>query len=78
MAAAISRADARAPQPGAVVDRDARLAARAGMRGAVQRGLFDRRAEREAEQENQAAVVPNTQAQIEGAPEPVLLLFVTS
>jgi hypothetical protein len=83
----------RAAQPGALpdgCDRDARLAARARTRRAVQRGLFDRRALCEAEDaEAEAAETcaaggdwcrAGTSGDVPPAdtPQPVLILFVTS
>jgi superfamily II DNA or RNA helicase len=71
-------------------DRDARLAARVRARRAVQRGLFDRRALREAEETEAEATetcVIGGDGRSDGAltnvalidtPQPVLLLFVTS
>jgi hypothetical protein len=60
-------------------DRDALLADRLMDRRAIQRGLFDRRAEREADAAEPAMAVD---AAAPGAalppPEPLLLLFVTS
>jgi hypothetical protein len=91
LAAAIQQGDMHPEQGGQELDRDARLAARARARRAVQRGLFDRRAEREAEQVEVEAAGPSGQTadrrapggNIEDvtagqAPQPVLLLFVTS
>jgi superfamily II DNA or RNA helicase len=91
LAAAIRQRDAQPEQGGQELDRDARLAAGARARRAVQRGLFDRRAEREAEQVEVEAAGQSGQTadrrapggNIEDvtagqAPQPVLLLFVTS
>jgi hypothetical protein len=61
--------------------REARLAARAGARRAVQRGLFDRRAEREAETSEAEGRFDAETAPREAPPhraQPVLLLFLTS
>ena len=74
MAAAIP---ARAAHGSDGSDRDRRLAVRARTRRAVQRGLFDRRAEREADQSEAATVDASASAAAE-PPQPVLLLFVTS
>ena len=59
-------------------DRDRRIAARALARTAVQRGLFDRRAEREAEGYEAEAATPASSSAATQPPQPVLLLFVTS
>jgi hypothetical protein len=77
MASAIPPRGAQAAKAGDGFDRDRRLAARAQERRAVQRGLFDRRAEREAEvpDADAAGLSNNVAGQ---APQPVLLLFVTS
>jgi superfamily II DNA/RNA helicase len=58
-------------------DRDRRLAARARTRRAVQRGLFDRRAERDADQA-EAETARASDSATGQPPQPVLLLFVTS
>ena len=58
------------------IGRDARLAARARTRLVVQRGLFERRAEREAEETEAEAAGPSDDA-ISQPPQLVLLLFVT-
>jgi len=61
--------------------REARLAARRGARRAVQRGLFDRRAEREADTDEAEGRFGAEAAPREAPPQkaqPVLLLFVTS
>ncbi len=78
MAAAIA---ARHPEPartGRGAARDELLIARARARRAVQRGLFDRRAERDADEDEapEAAVALDSAAT--QPPQPVLLLFVTS
>ncbi len=78
MAAAIA---ARHPEPartGRGAARDELLIARAQARRAVQRGLFDRRAERDADEDEapEAAVALDSAAT--QPPQPVLLLFVTS
>jgi hypothetical protein len=97
MAALVPRMAASIPPPPAqpavdptVFDRDARLEARLLTRRAVQRGLFDRRAVREAEEAEADAVSTGVGAGarhetggVSGidaghAPQPVLLLFVTS
>ena len=77
MASAITPRGAQAEQAADGFHRDRRLAARARDRRVVQRGLFDRRAEREAEESDadDAGLSNNATAQ---APQPVLLLFVTS
>ncbi len=61
--------------------REARLVARRGARRAVQRGLFDRRAEREADTDEAEGRFGAEAAPREAPPQkaqPVLLLFVTS
>jgi hypothetical protein len=58
------------------IGRDACLAARARTRRLVQRGLFERSAEREAEEIEAEAAGPSDDA-ISQPPQPVLLLFVT-
>jgi hypothetical protein len=61
--------------------REARLVARRGARRAVQRGLFDRRAEREADADEAEGRCGAEAAPREAPPQevqPVLLLFVTS
>ena len=82
MASAIPPRGVQAAQAGDGFDRDRRLAARARHRRAVQRGLFDRRAEREAEADEaeEAALGSNnaTARQPQPTAEPVLLLFLTS
>jgi hypothetical protein len=77
MALAIPPRGAQAAQAGDGFDRDRRLTARARDRRAVQRGLFDRRAEREAQEPDADAAGLSNNATAQ-APEPVLLLFVTS
>ena len=57
-------------------DRDARLAARTSARRAVQRGLFERRAEREAD-EAHAEAAGTSNADVTEPPQPVLLAFLT-
>ena len=88
MAAAIKPRSVQAARDHGGSDRDARLAARARTRRAVQRGLFERRAEREADEADAAATVGQHEAPLADSapsssatslqPEPVLLLFVTS
>ena len=75
MAAAIPADLAEPARTG--TDRDRRIAARAQARKAVQRGLFDRRAEREAEGYEAEAATPATASAPTQPPQPVLLLFVT-
>jgi superfamily II DNA/RNA helicase len=86
MAAVIPQREASAAPASVPFDRDTRLAARAGARRAIQRGLFDRRSEREAE-ESEADAPPADGPLFNGGmpdsparrpPQPVLLLFVTS
>jgi len=81
MASAILPRGAQAAQAGDGFDRDRRLAARARDRRAVQRGLFDRRAEREAEADGAEGSAGSNNV-TGGSPrqlaEPVLLLFLTS
>jgi hypothetical protein len=87
MAAAVPRMATLVPPlratprvPDRAFDRDALLAARAANRQAVQRGLFDRRAEREADDAAGQAVAADA-ARPDAAtppPEPLLLLFITS
>ncbi|HSP91596.1 MAG TPA: helicase-related protein [Vicinamibacterales bacterium] len=76
MAAAIPTRRAEPARTG--TDRDRRIAARTQARKAVQRGLFDRRAEREAEGDEAEAAAPATRSAAAQPPQPVLLLFVTS
>jgi hypothetical protein len=76
MAAAIPTRRAEPARTG--TDRDRRIAARAQARKAVQRGLFDRRAEREAEGDEAEAAAPATSSAATQPPQPLLLLFVTS
>lgn len=57
--------------------RDQRLAVRASARRAVQRGLFERRSEREADEDEAEAAGPSNTVTTE-PPQPVLLLFLTS
>jgi hypothetical protein len=79
MAALIPPLHAATKVPGQAFDRDALLAAHAANRQAVQRGLFDRRAERDAD-----AAAQDVAADAAGPdaattpPEPLLLLFITS
>ncbi|MFO7694213.1 MAG: helicase-related protein, partial [Vicinamibacterales bacterium] len=77
LAAAVPTSAADARRAGEGPNRDARLAARAKARRAVQRGLFDRRAEREAEGCEAEAAAPTSASAAAQAPQPVLLLFVT-
>jgi superfamily II DNA or RNA helicase len=81
MASAIPPRAGQAAQAGDGFDRDRRLAARARDRRAMQRGLFDRRAEREAEADEAEGSVGSNSV-TGGSPrhlaEPVLLLFLTS
>ena len=76
MGAAVRRRGVVPAQGGGGFDRDAWLAARARTRRAVQRGLFERRAEREAGEPDTEASGPSSDAPAP-APQPVLLLFVT-
>ena len=82
MAAAILPRHLHAAQAGDPFDRDARLFARSRTRRPVQRGLFDRRAERDAEEtdaEDQRAGGSDAADVTTGeTPQPVLLLFMTS
>jgi hypothetical protein len=79
MAEAIPPLDVSAAEAAAEFDRDARLAGSASARRTVQRGLFDRRAEREAEDAESAAVTAGPSGPAAGrTPRPVLLLFVTA
>jgi superfamily II DNA or RNA helicase len=75
MAAAIAPRGAQVACGGQDFDRDACLAARARTRRLVQRGLFERRAERGAE-EAEAAAGPSNGGAMQ-RPQAVLLLFVT-
>jgi hypothetical protein len=77
MAAAIPPRGVEATRGNDDFDRDACLAARARTRRAVQRGLFERRAEREAEEDEAEAAGPSGNATAQ-PPQPVLLLLVTS
>jgi len=77
MAAAIPTRDVHAAHISDGFDRDAHLAARGRTRRAVQQGLFERRAEREADEAEARAGGPSTGAPAQ-PPQPVLLLFVTS
>jgi superfamily II DNA or RNA helicase len=77
MAAAIPRRDLEGAHGRDGFDRDRRLAARASARRAVQRGLFERRSEREADETEAEAAGPSN-AVVTEPPEPLLLLFVTS
>jgi hypothetical protein len=88
MAAAIPNRAAQNARGRDGSERDARLAARARTRRAVQQGLFERRAQRDADEADAAATVgqheiprpddaPSSSATTL-RPEPVLLLFVTS
>jgi hypothetical protein len=76
MAAAIPPRDPEADHGRDGFDRDARIAARASARTAVQRGLFERRSEREADEAEAEAAGP-LNAVITEPPQPVLLLFGT-
>jgi hypothetical protein len=90
MAAAVPPPRAEAARGSRGFDRDAHLARLAATRRAVQRGLFERRAEREADaaEADAAATGGRHEALRDGAgqpgrdsaplPEPALLLFVTS
>ncbi|MGE5199559.1 MAG: hypothetical protein ACM3H9_07945, partial [Rhodospirillaceae bacterium] len=90
MAAAVPPPRAEAARGRSGFDRDAHLARLAATRRAVQRGLFERRAEREAEaaEADAAATAGRHDAVHDGGgpsgrdsappPEPALLLFVTS
>jgi hypothetical protein len=77
MAAAIPPRELESAHGGDGSDRDARLAARARARRAVQRGLFERRSEREADEAEAEAAGPSNTVTTE-RPQPVLLLFLTS
>jgi superfamily II DNA/RNA helicase len=77
MAAAIPPRDLEGAHGRDGFDRDRRLAARASARRAVQRGLFERRSEREADEADAEAAAPSN-AVITEPPQPVLLLFLTS
>jgi hypothetical protein len=77
MAAAIARRDLEGAHGRYGFDRDRRLAARASARRAVQRGLFERRSEREAD-EAEAEAARSLGVVIAEPPQPVLLLFLTS
>ena len=77
MAAAIPPRDLEGAHGRDGFDRDARLAARASARRAVQRGLFERRSEREADEAEAEAAGPSNTV-ITEPPQPVLLLFLTS
>jgi hypothetical protein len=76
MAAAILPRAEQISRGGNGISRDARLAARARTHRVVQRGLFERRAEREAEETEAGAAGPSDDA-ISQPPQLVLLLFVT-
>ena len=80
MATLIPPLQAAAGLPGPAFDRDALLAARTANRQAVQRGLFDRRAERDADDAAAQAVAADAAGPDAAIPppEPLLLLFVTS
>ena len=78
MAASIPSRPAEPARAGGGSARDALLAARAQTRSAAQRGLFDRRTEREADQVDAQAAVRTPNATAAGTPQPVLLLFLTS
>jgi hypothetical protein len=77
MAAAIPSRGDEATRGNDGFDRDARLAARARTRRAVQQGLFERRAERETEEAEAEAAGPSASATAQ-PPQPVLLILVTS
>jgi hypothetical protein len=77
MAAAIPPRDLEGAHGGDGFDRDQRLAAGASARRAVQRGLFERRSEREADEAEAEAAGPSNTVTTE-PPQPVLLLFLTS
>jgi hypothetical protein len=77
MAAAIPPRDLEGAHGRDGFDRDRRLAARASARSAVQRGLFERRSEREADEAEAEAAGPSHTV-ITEPPQPVLLLFLTS
>ncbi len=77
MAAAIPPREPEGAHGGDGFDRDARIAARASARRAVQQGLFERRAEREADEAHADAAGPSNAA-ITEPPQPVLLIFLTS
>jgi hypothetical protein len=87
MAACIAQREPCIARDDAAFDRDTLLAARSRARGPVQRGLFDRRTLREAEPDVREAGRPARAARgnertaepgAAPAPQPVLLLFVTS
>ena len=77
MAAAIPPRDLEGAHGRDGFERDARIAARASARRAVQRGLFERRSEREADEAEAEAAGPSNTVTTE-PPQPVLLLFLTS
>jgi hypothetical protein len=79
MAALIPPHPAVGRTPDYTSERDARLAARMTDRRAIQRGLFDRRAERDADAE-ELDVAPDAAALVATVPppEPLLLLFIAS
>jgi len=90
MAACIAQREPGIARDDAAFDRDALLAARSRARGPVQRGLFDRRTLRDADEAEPdtreagrpARAAPGNERTAEPgaapAPQPVLLLFVTS
>jgi superfamily II DNA or RNA helicase len=78
MAAFIQIAPAAADRAGGGAARDELLAARARARGVIQRGLFDRRAEREADGDEAPAAAGTSSCAAAQPPQPLLLLFVTS
>lgn len=78
MVAAIPQRAAHGARADEKHDRDTQLAARTRPLRMVQRGLFDRRAEREAEAAEAASASSGRQAEAESAPQPVLLLLVTT
>jgi hypothetical protein len=78
MAASIPSRPAEPARAGGGSARDGLLAARAQTRCVAQRGLFDRRAEREADRDDDAPAAAHTLGSAAAQPpQPVLLLFVT-
>ncbi len=78
MAASIPKRHAEPARADSGTARDELLAARSRTRGEVQRGLFDRRAEREAEGVEAEVAARTAGGAATQPPQPVLLLFVTS
>ena len=77
MAAAIAARCSEPARTGRGATRDERLAACARARSAVQRGLFDRRAERDADEDEAPAAAVALDSAATQPPQPLLLLFVT-